>query len=369
MHDRIEEVEVDGEKRIRAYGCVMGEVWRSLGKGGLAGCYCLVDPASSMAFNPEFKLIHIKKLPDGAPYCELAMRPTTEQDKTTFEADETDWEVIQEGSDQADHPGSTNPDTSADSHGEVLAWLQAHGREASSVVGRESGVPSQKAFGLVTPIDMNQVSLHAFDLSADSVEFPMGPDPEDAEGWTSLLFGKMKEVGAEVGVGRYDEVRQWYTSDIFLDPTSDPPEWRSVHIGVDLFLEARSPVLAPFDATVHSVANNIGALDYGPTVILEHQGQGGEGRSLRFWTLFGHLGEEEVIRLNPGQSLVRGEAFARIGDFPVNGNWAPHLHFQIITDLMGWKGNFPGVALPSQRSFWKALSPDPNLILGIPDLD
>jgi len=59
--------------------------------------------------------------------------------------------------------------------------------------------------------------------------------------------------------------------------------------------------------------------------------------------------------------------FARVGAFPGNGNWAPHLHFQVLTDTLGFRGNFPGVARPSQRELWKILSPDPNLILGLPD--
>ena len=368
MHDRIEEVEVDGEQRIRAYGCVMGKTWNDLGKGDLGECYCQVDPASSMAFNPDYKLVHIRSLPAGDSYCELAMRPSTATDKAEFSGEDTDWSVIQGHPNQIDLPQRPTSPLSEPSDGEIMAWLQAHGRTASSVVGRESGIRPAREFGPVTPLDLTESSLHIFDLSQGSAEFPRGPDPEDAAAWTNLLFGKMKEVGAEVGVGRYDEVRQWYTSDIFRDPGSDPPEWRSIHIGIDLFLEAGSPVLAPFDAVVHSVANNVGPLDYGPTVILEHEAKTEEGGSNRFWTLYGHLAEKEISQLHPGQSVVRGRAFARIGDFPVNGNWAPHLHFQIVTDLLGFKGNFPGVALPSQRSLWKVLSPDPNLILGIPGL-
>jgi murein DD-endopeptidase MepM/ murein hydrolase activator NlpD len=322
-----------------------------------------------MAFNPDYKLVHVKSLPDGDPFCELVMRPSTERDRAEFAADETDWTVIEGAPDQRDFLQPMARQVPEGPKGEVLAWLLTHGREASPVVGRESGPPPPQGFGTVTPLDLSETSLHVFDLSRDSVEFPRGPDPGDAEAWTSLLFEKMEGVGAEVGVGRYDEVRQWYTSDIFLAPGSEPPEWRTVHVGIDLFLEAGSPVLAPFDAVVHSVANNVGNLDYGPTVILEHStaGEGGEG--FPFWTLYGHLAEEEVSQLHRGLVLPRGGAFARIGDFPVNGNWAPHLHFQIITDLLGMEGNFPGVALPSQRTLWKILSPDPNLILGIPDLN
>jgi len=95
MHEHIEEVEVEGERRTRAHGCVMGTVWNDLGKSELGGCYCLVDPASSMAFNPDYKLVQIKSLPAGDPYCELVMRPSTERDKAEFAADDTDWNTIQ----------------------------------------------------------------------------------------------------------------------------------------------------------------------------------------------------------------------------------------------------------------------------------
>ena len=283
----------------------------------------------------------------------------------------------------------------------VVEWLRAHGREAAPVVGvgatatprpREGeGVPSPRP----SPLDLSTTPVHVFDLSVDSQEFCPAPEPEDAEGWTRTLFQRMEAVGARVGVGRYDEVRRWYTSDLFSSPAEDAPEWRTVHLGVDLFLPAGSPVFAPFDAVVHSLALNAGPLDYGPTVILEHGVQGASPGShgyapapdafssrggpdtqgtpslppLRFWTLYGHLGQEVLARLQPGQQLARGTAFARIGDFPVNGNWAPHLHFQVITHTLGKEGNFPGVGRPSQRGLWKSLSPDPNLLLGIPDPD
>src|SRR6202030_1549169 len=40
--------------------------------------------------------------------------------------------------------------------------------------------------------------------------------------------------------------------------------------------------------------------------------------------------------------------------------------FQVIVDLLDHRSNFSGVALSSQRRIWTSLSPDPNLLLGIP---
>ena len=94
MHDRREEVEIEGEKRTRAYGCVMAKVWREYGKDALGRIYCYVDPAKTMAFNPECKLIHTKALPDGDDFCELVTRPTAEKERHDFLAEDTDWASI-----------------------------------------------------------------------------------------------------------------------------------------------------------------------------------------------------------------------------------------------------------------------------------
>lgn len=249
----------------------------------------------------------------------------------------------------------------------IVAWLREHGHQASPVVASSSD-PGPDLEGItLQPLDLAAQAVHVFDLQWDSMDFCMAPPLEDAEAWTGLVRRRMEDAGATVGIGRYDEVRQIYGSELFRAPGDDPPEWRTVHLGIDVFLDAGSPVLAPFDAVVHSVANNAGFQDYGPTVVLEHRAPLSGGEEGKFWTLFGHLGEECLAQLYPGRPVAKGEAFARIGDFPVNGNWVPHLHFQIITDLLGLEGNFPGVARPSQRDLWKALSPDPNLIAKVPD--
>ena len=97
MHEGVEEVEVDGEKRIRAYGCVMGRVWKDLGASELGRIYCYVDPASSMAFDQRCKYVHTKAIPDGDDYCELVMRSTTEKDKEEFASADTDWDSVEQG--------------------------------------------------------------------------------------------------------------------------------------------------------------------------------------------------------------------------------------------------------------------------------
>jgi 4-aminobutyrate aminotransferase-like enzyme len=70
--------------------------------------------------------------------------------------------------------------------------------------------------------------------------------------------------------------------------------------------------------------------------------------------------------LTVGQAVAAGDLIAETGEMEENGGWSPHLHFQVITDLLGRDGEFPGVARADQRAVWLSLSPDPNLVLGLP---
>jgi 4-aminobutyrate aminotransferase-like enzyme len=84
-----------------------------------------------------------------------------------------------------------------------------------------------------------------------------------------------------------------------------------------------------------------------------------------FYTLYGHLSLESLQNIQIGQVIEKGQHFASLGDAPINGNWPPHLHLQILLDDLGFSTDFPGVAYPSERSIFKALCPDPNLLLGL----
>src|SRR5260370_1199389 len=131
---------------------------------------------------------------------------------------------------------------------------------------------------------------------------------------------------------------------------------------MDFFVEPGSSLTAPLDGVVHIVANNSAPLDYGPVVILRHETSGAE----EFFALYGHLCKDSLVGLEAGQRVARGQRFARVGAEHENGGWTPHVHFQIILDLLELGADFPGVAYASQRSVWTSLSPDPNLLLGIP---
>ncbi len=214
----------------------------------------------------------------------------------------------------------------------VVEWLRACGGEFAPV----TGTPSSAAGATV------------FDLSVGS---PLIPDPDvlrDPRAFTELLFGEMRRNGSPVGVGRYDEAR-------LVHPD------RTVHLGLDLFLEPGTPIFAPLDGTVRGVCPGDDRSDHGPAVILEHRVDGGR---LTFHTLYGHLSASSLEGLAEGRPFLKGERLAAVGPFPENGGGPPRLHFQIILDMLGRKGDFPGSCRPGEREVWLGFCPDPELVLG-----
>jgi len=94
MHDRVEKIVKDGEKRERAYGCVLAKTWKELGQDKLGRLYCYVDISKYMAYNPDYKLIHIKTVPDGDDYCEFALRLTSKKEREDFFDTDKIWFYI-----------------------------------------------------------------------------------------------------------------------------------------------------------------------------------------------------------------------------------------------------------------------------------
>lgn len=210
--------------------------------------------------------------------------------------------------------------------------------------------------------DLHTAPSVVFDLSVGSGFLGAAPDVSETQNLTQMIFPAMQNAGASVGIGRYNEARLLYTSPLFGASENPTEERRTIHLGIDLFAASGTPIHAPLEGIVHAVAINTAPLDYGPLVILRHA----TGEGAEFFTLYGHLSRIDFDAVNIGQRILRGQQFASIGDVHENGGWVPHLHFQIILDLLDHHSNFPGVANASQRGVWTSLSPDPNLLLGIP---
>jgi 4-aminobutyrate aminotransferase-like enzyme/Ser/Thr protein kinase RdoA (MazF antagonist) len=244
----------------------------------------------------------------------------------------------------------------------IACFRKACGRPASRtcLAVRDWLAARTASFAQVVNADLRGGPIGVLDLGVGSLDVPSLAEVGDLERFCRLV--ERQVAGSAAGIGRYDEARLVYATDLFRHANNWEVENRTVHIGIDVFLPAGAQVRTPLAGRVHSCRNNAGAGDYGPTIVLEHAPEPG----IRFFTLYGHLSEDSLDGLAPGRAFAAGDAIARLGDAGVNGGWPPHLHFQVITDLLGASGDFPGVAAPSERAVYLELCPDPNLILGIP---
>ncbi|KAI8823208.1 pyridoxal phosphate-dependent transferase [Chytriomyces cf. hyalinus JEL632] len=221
-----------------------------------------------------------------------------------------------------------------------------------------------------TPILSPEFTHPGFTVLNMSMGSPLFDEPNDwidISRFTHLCNESMAAAGPGViGIGRYNEPRCIYYDSRYRRDGDEGSEWRTVHLGLDLFCPAGSKIVSPFPARVHSVIDNAEALDYGPTIFLQHTiPSTNNNEDIHFWTLYGHLDPECLTRLQVGQTLAAGDLVAHVGKPDRNGGWPEHLHFQVITDLLSDNGDFPGVAFPEEIDVWKSLSPDPTLFSGL----
>ncbi len=181
-------------------------------------------------------------------------------------------------------------------------------------------------------------------------------DVSSSERLGAYISDYIEKNDALIGYGGYQEIRNIYKrSSHFNKQTEDG---RNVHIATDLWCMAGTTIYTPLDATVHSFKNNTNYGDYGPTIILRHT-----VKNITFYTLYGHLSLNSIENLKENQVFKQGEQIGTLGDHTVNGDYPPHLHFQIIKDLQGNMGDYPGVCSQTDLEYYLGNCPDPNLLL------
>ncbi len=202
-------------------------------------------------------------------------------------------------------------------------------------------------------------ALPPISVPPDAPALDLGPespavDPADPIG---SLAAAIPAEG--VSIGRYLEPRLLYAAPGFFPKVGDPPtrETRTIHLGIDIFAPAGTPVVAPLDGEIAWRREDSEPLGFGPCLAIRHEGG--------FQTLYGHLGRDCLARLQPGQPVRRGERLAVVGEPAENGGWPPHLHFQLLAVDLGFGEDPPGVAAPADLEVLEAMSPNPAAFLGL----
>jgi 4-aminobutyrate aminotransferase-like enzyme/Ser/Thr protein kinase RdoA (MazF antagonist) len=230
----------------------------------------------------------------------------------------------------------------------VTAWIRNHRSEFAPVCDHR-----------LTPGTYTTLDLSVSSGVSSGAPYVLVPEPEA----TRQVASAMREAQVEAAIGRYDEVRLVYDNALFEAPSLEGPVQRTVHLGVDIFRPVGSEVYAPLDGEVYGLADNDQDLSYGPTIVLKHEPKDCPA----FYTLYGHLQRRDLPQLEAGRRVERGATIGHIGRPSENGGWTPHLHFQIVVDMLDRISDFPGVCTYQDRPAWKSVSPRPYELLGIAD--
>ncbi len=232
-------------------------------------------------------------------------------------------------------------------------------RSSKSLVVEKMLKSISSKIGDIFPFNLNEERAVIFDFSCQDEKLEK-IDVGNPESFSQYISSELREQEARYGIGKYDEDRIIYRKSTLFNLEE---ESRTIHLGIDIWVEAGTEVSAPLDSIVHSFQDNNAFGDYGPTLILEHRVE-----SIHFWTLYGHLSRNSMDDWAIGKIFRKGEKIGAVGGYTENGGWPAHLHFEIVTDLRGKAGDFPGVAAKSKREFYLDICPDPNLILKIEKL-
>jgi murein DD-endopeptidase MepM/ murein hydrolase activator NlpD len=194
------------------------------------------------------------------------------------------------------------------------------------------------------------------DLSIQNIR-QTGPKIYEKDVLTRFVAERHAATQSPVVWGGYLEQRLIYASSGLFHQEKHP---RNIHLGIDFYADAGTGVYAPLAGTVHSFQDNAALGDYGPTAIVQHVASG-----ITFHTLYGHLSRASLAGLVVGQAVPKGHRIGWLGVPAENGEWPPHLHFQIILDMEGRHGDYPGVCAVEDLRHYVPNCPDPRFLLGI----
>lgn len=212
----------------------------------------------------------------------------------------------------------------------------------------------QAAFKPVVSFDPATERLLPMDFTAVNTALTK-PILTDLSKFCRYINQTLTSAGCRLGIGGYAEHRTIYAVSPHFDTGEEP---RRLHLGIDIWGPAGTAVFAPLNGHVHSFRYNDHFGDYGATIILQHQLNG-----QIFYTLYGHLSVADLQGLYENMPVAAGDLLAHFGQTGENGQWPPHLHFQVITNMQGLRGDFPGVCKYSEKEKYLANCPDPELIL------
>ncbi|PID69903.1 MAG: peptidase M23 [Flavobacteriales bacterium] len=205
--------------------------------------------------------------------------------------------------------------------------------------------------------EVQNKEIYPLDLSVSSTWLGHQQDYNNPKIFQFKLEQLQSEHPDKILAGGYLEPRYFYDTHNFSKPGDSGCERRTIHLGIDFWMPHNTAVHALYDGEVITAVNQKCVKGYGGLLIIKHTLQ-----KFCFYTLYGHLSKKSIDENKLGKKVKAGEKIGSLGNFSENGNWIPHLHFQLLLDCFNLKDDFPGVGYHSQINVMKSVCPDPNLL-------
>ena len=203
---------------------------------------------------------------------------------------------------------------------------------------------------------INKNEFLKLDLSVSSEWLGLSHNFKDLDLFENKIKYLQQQNLDKIISGGYLEPRQLYNTENYKRECNNGIESRTIHLGVDFWVGEGTEITNLFDGIVDTISIDKNEKGYGGLIIIKHK-----INDFSFYTLFGHLSPNK-FNYNVGDFLKKGALIGIVGNKIENGNWVPHLHFQLLLSKLNYIQDFPGVSYYSEIEIFKSLCPDPNLI-------
>jgi peptidoglycan LD-endopeptidase LytH len=172
----------------------------------------------------------------------------------------------------------------------------------------------------------------------------------------------------EYDVGKFNERRMnMYETEHFKKTEKKVAGFdgmRNIHVGIDIGGPVNTPILSFADGKILHFGYNPAKGDYGNVIVTEHEFlDDDENKSYKLYALYGHLGASSIKGRKTGEFVSKGDRIGCMGARDENGDWPPHVHFQLSVERPETH-DMPGVVSSSDHERAMKTFLDPRLVLG-----
>lgn len=192
-----------------------------------------------------------------------------------------------------------------------------------------------------------------------SPDDPFAPDPAEL----ARRIGAVQGAGA-TGIGCYGEATLLHAARNDAGLSHPASDRCTVRMGVQLFAQAGTTVMAPLAGQVASVAWGHDGCSASGQIVVEHPLPDTEGGV--FFTRYAGLSKVGLDLMKIGAPVACGQVLGRLAGEVETDGFPPSLRLQVAA-APGANGAWPWVVDPDEADTWRHLYPSPAALLNVDD--